>query len=172
MVDDNTRFIPMLKRYGVKRIFKSYDFILATIITAIFGFCIFYYRLESVLIPNIFITYATIASGMIAIIIASLAIVATMADNDFVAFLNQKKPIYNNILFVFWYTAIFTALTIAIAVIGYIFTTIDITHVDMNSWLIIIATFFTIYITLAVIQAIGSVMRFGLYRAEYAKLKK
>lgn len=166
----NMKFIPMLKAYGIKRILNSYDFKLALLIAVIFGACIFYYNLASSLIPTIFTTYATISSAMIAIVIASLAIVATMADSEFIAFLNDKKPLYNNILFVFWYTTLFSALAIAIAVSAYLFITINPKDTIISSWLIIISTFFTVYNVLSVVQAVGAVMGFGLLRAEFAKI--
>jgi hypothetical protein len=169
MTFEETKFIPMLKAYGTKRIIKSYDFKIALIITVILSFLILYFKLEVKLTPTIFTIYATIASGMIAIIIAALAIVATMADNDFIVFLNQKEKLYNNILFVFWYTSIITGLSIAINVISYVFIIISSDNININLVLITIATFFTNYIVLAVIQAIGAVMRFGLLRTEYYK---
>src|SRR5271157_1385288 len=101
---EDTKFRVLFKNYGgIKRISCSKDFILAFSLSTMLVILIYYYKVSTNLVPNIFSTYATIASGMIVIIIASLAIIVSMSDNEFIAII-KKENYCDNILFTFWYT--------------------------------------------------------------------
>ncbi len=170
---NDTKLLSMLRTYGIKRIFTSSDFIVALVLTIIFISIVWYYQLASQLIPDLFAVYATTASGMIAIIVASLAIIVSISDNDFISLiLSESDKVYQNILFVFWYTSILAGLSVAINVISYIFVRVNMGNNYAVLTLIAVATFITAYAIFAVIQAIGTVMRFGLYRAEFTKITK
>lgn len=167
---ENTKFFKMLKKYGIKRLIKSSDFKLAVVLTFVFFVSVYYFNIANQLI-KVFVTYATIASGMVAIVIASLAIVVSISDEKFILFLSQEPKVYRNLLFLFWYASILAGISIAVNIIGYIFTKINSNYATLNLTLLTIGTFLTAYTVFAVIMAVGSIMRFGLYRAEYTRIK-
>lgn len=161
----DTTFFKMLKNFKISRILKSLDFILALILTIGFVICAYHYQIIDKLLTTVSSVYPPIASGMIAIIIASLAIIVSMSDSDFIGLLKQIK-IYDEILFIFWYASILAGISIVIDVVGYILVSIGATtHISLI--LLALSTFFTAYAVFAVIQSIGTVMRYGLYRAEF-----
>ena len=167
---NDTKFVNMLKRYGRKRIVKSLDIKLASILTVVFLVTVYYFGVANQLI-DMFATYATIASGMVAIIIAALAIIVSMSDEKFISFISQEPRVYRNILFLFWYASILAGTAITVNIVGFVITKItpDVTYI--NLLLLTIGTFLTTYAVFAVIMAVGSVMRFGLYRAEFTRIK-
>ena len=167
---ENTKFFKMLKKYGIKRLIKSSDFKLAVVLTFVFFVSVYYFNIANQLI-KVFVTYATIASGMVAIVIASLAIVVSISDEKFILFISQEPKVYRNLLFLFWYASILAGISIAVNIIGYIFTKINSNYATLNLTLLTIGTFLTAYTVFAVIMAVGSIMRFGLYRAEYTRIK-
>lgn len=167
---ENTKFFKMLKKYGIKRLIKSSDFKLAVVLTFVFFVSVYYFNIANQLI-KVFVTYATIASGMVAIVIASLAIVVSISDEKFILFISQEPKVYRNLLFLFWYASILAGISIAVNIIGYIFTNINPNYAILNLTLLTIGTFLTAYTVFAVIMAVGSIMRFGLYRAEYTRIK-
>jgi hypothetical protein len=170
MTYDDTKFVKMFKKYGLKRIIKSLDFQLAIVLTLVFLISVYYSHTANQLI-DIFGTYATIASGMVAIVIASLAIIVSISDEKFIAFISQEPKVYRNLLFLFWYASILAGISIAINITGFIFTKIASNYTNINLMLLTIGTFLTVYAVFVVIMAVGSVMRFGLYRAEYTRIK-
>ena len=169
MVYEDTKFINMLRNFGVKRIFNSLDFKLALVLTLIFLFSISYFNIINQII-GIFSTYATIDSAMIAIVIASLAIVVSISDSKFIKFISQDRRFYRNHLFLFWYASIIAGISTVISISSVIITTINQNQTDLNLLLLALTTFLTSYTVFVVIMAIGSVMRFGLYRAEYTRI--
>ena len=161
----------MLRNYGVKRILLSIDFFLSLILAIIFTASVYYYKIAVILLPDLATTYATVATGMIAIVIASLTILVSISDDNFIVLLKKIK-VYDNILFTFWYSSILSGLSIAIDIGAYVFTKVTLSHHIINLIIIFLITFFTTYSVIAVILAIGAAMRYGLYRAEYASLKE
>lgn len=169
MTYEDTKFINMLRNFGIRRILNSLDFKLALVFTIIFIIAISYFEVINQVI-NIFSTYATIDSAMIAIVIASLAIVVSISDTKFIKFMSQNRKFYKNHLFLFWYGSIVAGVSVAITISGIIITQINPTYTNVNLILLGLSTFLTAYSVAVVIMAIGSVMRFGLYRAEYTRI--
>ncbi len=167
---EDTKFINMFRKYGRKRVLKSLDIKLASILTVIFLISVYYSGVANQLI-DIFTTYATVASGMVAIVIAALAIIVSISDEKFISFISQEPKVYRNLLFLFWYASILAGISIAVNLTGYIFTKINPNYTDINLILLTIGTFLTTYSVFTVITAVGSVMRFGLYRAEFTRMK-
>lgn len=173
MTYDDTKFTNMMKVYGIKRIIFSLDFELALILTILFALSVSYFNIAGKFGTGIFTTYATISSGMIAIVIASLAIIVSVSDNDFISFISQSQKIYHNILFTFWYSSIIAGISVAVNIGSYFLMIANPNQTVITLILLMsIATFLTSYAVFIVVKAIGTVMRFGLYRAEYAKIKK
>lgn len=167
---NDTGFMTMLKNYGVVRIICSVDFFIPLILAILLTIIVYHYNIASSLLPDLATTYDTIATGMIAIIIAALAILVSMADDNFIVLLKKIK-VYDNILFTFWYSSILAGISIAIDTGTAILTKVTLTHSIVNLTLVFLTTFLTSYSVIAVILAIGAVMRYGLYRAEFASLK-
>ena len=170
MKNSDTKFLAMIKHYGIKRLFLSPDFLVAVVVTSMLTILVSYYQLENDLIPNIFTIYATVAAAMIAIVIASLAIIVSTGDEEFTALLN-KAGSYSNILFVFWYSSIIAGLGLAINVSAYIYGLVNLHHQTLSLIMICLTTFFTSYAVLAVVSAIGTTMTYGLFRAYYAEVR-
>ncbi len=166
---EETTFWFLLNKYGKLRVIKSVDFILALVLAVIFTGLAIYTNLEVPLLKTTSPIFAAIGSGMIAIVIAALAILVSMSDNDFVYLLKESK-MYDEILFIFWYVSILAGISIFIDVISTIFITVA-SSALISMGLVFITTFITSYAVFAVILAIGTVMRYGLYRGEFIRQK-
>lgn len=166
---EDTTFLSLLNTYKVSRLIKSVDFWIALIIAVAFTYASYYYGLTFNLLKVIAPIYATIASGMIAIVIASLAIMVSMSDNEFISLL-KEDTIYDELLFIFWYSSILAGISIFVDIIATIF--INVSSEFMSSVLLFFfSTLFTSYAVFAVILTIGTIMRYGLYRAEFIKIQ-
>ena len=164
---EDTTFFAMLRKYKLTKLITSVDFLLALALAIIFTSISYQSGLVITLLKVISPIYATIASGMIAIVIASLTILVSMSDNDFVSLLRENK-IYDSLLFIFWYSSILAGVSISIDIVSSIFVNVSSNLIE-NILLFFFSTFFTSYAVFAVLLTIGTIMRYGLYRAEFIK---
>jgi hypothetical protein len=164
---EDTTFFAILRKYKLMKLITSVDFLLALALTIIFTYISYQSGLVISLLKVVAPIYATIASGMIAIVIASLAILVSMSDNDFVSLLRENK-IYDNLLFIFWYSSILAGVGISVDIISSIFVNVSSNFIE-SVLLFFLSTFFTSYAVFAVLLTIGTIMRYGLYRAEFIK---
>ena len=167
---NDTTFWSLLNKYGKRRLLLSVDFILALVLSLLFVYVANNLGLASTLFKSTEPIYAAVASGMIAIVIAALAIVVSMSDNDFITLL-KKYEAYEDILFLFWYSAVLAGIAILLDVVGSISTTI-VANPNIIIVYFFFSSFFTAYAAFAVVLSIGTVKRYGLYRAEIARVKK
>jgi hypothetical protein len=119
----------------------------------------------------------TIASTTLAVIIAGLAIVVSVSDNDFIKLLKQHK-IYDNILSLFWFSAIIAGISIISTVISLSLTKF-INNIILSKMVIDeiifaasfgISLFFTFYALFSAILLVGTIMRWGLYRGAFVDI--
>ena len=175
---DDTKFIKMLKTFGVKRTLCSVDLICSLTVSVFLIIIIHHFNIAAEdLIKLICPLYITISAAMIAIAIAGLAIVASISDLKFVSIL-KSVGIYKNILFVFWYSTMVSAASIIINIVTYIlllaqFNPIFYKAIIINSGqiyfiLLFVSTLLALYSVFVVISIVGLTMRYGLYRCEFA----
>jgi len=164
---EDTTFFAMLRKYKFTKLITSVDFLLALALAIIFTYISYQLNLVISLLKVVAPIYATIASGMIAIVIASLVILVSMSDNDFVSLLRENK-IYDNLLFIFWYSSILAGVSISVDIISSIFINVSSNFIE-SVLLFFLSTFFTSYAVFAVLLTVGTIMRYGLYRAEFIK---
>lgn len=174
---DDTRFFPMLKRFGgVKRLVKALDFkyaiILATTLALLSGFLSLSKEIISCLSP----IFITVGAALVAVIITGLAIIVSTSDDEFIVILKLHK-IYENILFPFWLSAIISGASIIFNIVSYLvisiktpIMTIDTHGLDMNNyiftfflWLSFLSTFYALFTVIALIE---NAIKYGLYRGE------
>jgi hypothetical protein len=180
----DTKFLPMLKNYGVSRIINSLDLRLSLIASIVLAFICWELELSKVMILDISIIFVTVSAAMLAVIIAGLAIVVSVSDDKFVKLLKDNN-VYDNILFVFWYSAVMAGLSIISTTASYVSVKVPCFYSpsqycnfsnNIYAVLICISAFFTFYTLLSVIMLVGTTMRWGLYRGfiihiGYDKLK-
>jgi len=162
-----TTFLFRLKKFGIKRIFLSTDFLLAFVVAIILSTISYHYNLTFMLLEKTSAVYPIVATGMIALIITSLAIITAIPDDNFIKFLKQAK-IYENLLFMFWLISIVAGISIVVDISVYlVYSTITNNMVGLVFlWL---STLLTSYALFAAIQTIGDIIRYGLYRADFIK---
>lgn len=161
----DTTFFNMLKKYGLKRLVISNDFILALILSLsliAFG-C--YTQLITLMLDKVSSIYPIIATGMIALIVASLAIITAIPDDKFILLL-KEEGIYDNILFTFWIVSVVATFSLLVDVVILFLSAMSIS-MTTSVILLFVSTVLTTYSLFAVIQTIGDILRYGLYRADF-----
>jgi hypothetical protein len=174
----DTKFLRMLKNYGISRIINSLDLRLSLIAAVVFAFVCWELELSKAMILDISIIFVTVSAAMLAVIIAGLAIVVSVSDDKFVKLLKDNN-VYDNILFVFWYSAIIAGLSIISTTASYVSVRVPCFHYlsqycnysnNIYAISIGISAFFTFYALLSVIMLVGTTMRWGLYRGVIIQL--
>lgn len=172
---NDTKFLKMCRKFGLKRIIGSPDFWVAVIVSTLFSLICGSLLISKEMISNLSIILITISAAMLAVIIAGLAIVVSIADDNFVKLL-KKVGIYENILFVFWYSAIISASSVVFTTMSYILTKtlnneIILWKYTLNNLIFTIMLLITVFLSLhalfSVISLIGTTMRYGLYRGAF-----
>ena len=151
-------FVNRLQTYGIKRLVKSYDFILSILfITVIIvidvPFVSSFDRAE-------FVASATsIASRLIAVILAGVAIVVSFSDRKFLKLLKEEK-VYRNLVFTFEYTVI---LAVAVSTLG---AFLQSSQIPERLFYVFMWSF--LYLTLSVVRLISRIVEFGDKKATHA----
>ena len=175
---NETNFLPMCKKYGLKRIIRSPDFRIAFVAAIIFSLVCGTLRVSEEMIVDISIILVTVSAALLAVVIAGLAIVVSISDDNFVKLL-KKMNIYDNILFVFWYSAIIACISIVSTTISYALAKILQRDIILCNYIINniiftialgISIFFTFYVLFPVITLVGTTMRWGLYRGAFIEV--
>jgi hypothetical protein len=167
----DTKFYPLLKRYKLKSFLLSLDFILAVLLTILLLGVAQSYNLVYLLLNNLLPTYINISIGLIAIIVASLALIIGMSDDTFTLLLKEVK-VYDKLLFLFWYISIVVGVSLIADLATQAVLKINFTTFGLNFCLLTLTTFFTLYALFSVISSVGTIMRVGLYRGEHIYNKK
>ncbi len=145
-------FFKNLWEFGISRIIRSWDFILATL------FCVVSFILKTYHNVNITIDYNTMITVLIALfafVFAALAIVISLSDEKFLKLLKQKKVLHK-LLFHYWYACVIYLISTIIIYISNIF--------DLKDIFIFIALFLLIYSLLLTISLVKTTISFGYYR--------
>lgn len=154
-------FLYQLKDYGLARIIKSFDFIVAFVVFIILfqGYLSqaeTFKKLSDDGLTNVI----TIASTIFSIIIASIAIILSFSGSQFVAFIRKSKA-FRNILFSFWLCSVTFLAVILLAFVKFV--------VNIHPGLLI-AAFYNAFVIAAFVYAIlqtfyvvSSIMKFAHY---------
>lgn len=165
---EDVGFIPLLKVFGINRIFKSKDFVLSVFFTVILFIIIDYYSIYTFVIESVIPLIASIAGALLAITIAGYAIIVSSTDREYVTLLHEKN-VYKNILFNFYYNSIIALLSILIGIFTLI---IHQTPLHSLAYILSILSIFTfLYFLFGVILLFGLITALGMFRAELFKKK-
>ncbi len=162
----DTKFTSLLRSFGGIKILISPDFLGAVIVALIITALAYHYNLVTILLNSTNTVYVTISAAMIALVIAVLSIIVSLADKDFIYIL-RKKNTYGKLLFLFWYITVIAGISVVINVLTFIALQAKLDMGWLNIPLLFFTTLFTLYVVFAVLQSIGTLIRVGLYRAEY-----
>ena len=171
---DETKFFKVIGRIGIWRIIKSGDFLLAFTFSLLFSWISYDLSLSKSMIIDLSAIMVTIASTTLAVIIAGLAIVVSVSDNNFIKLLKQHN-IYDNILSLFWFSAIIAGVSIISTIISLSLTkfvnNIPLSKIVIDELIFAasfgISLFFASYALFSVILLVGTIMRWGLYRGAF-----
>jgi hypothetical protein len=89
----------------------------------------------------------------------------TVSDPDFIKILKQAG-VYNNILFMFWYSTVISGSSIIINTLTYIIPYLA-NRLLIFLILLSASTFLVLYSIFSVILLVGTTMRYGLYRGAF-----
>jgi hypothetical protein len=174
----DTKFWALLNNYGKGNIIKSIDLIFSLILTTTFVFIVLYLNHLEVTINIICPQFITVSSALIAVIIAGLAIVVSISDDNFILMLKNVK-VYEKILFLFYYDIILLGCSIVSNAIAYLTPNIVTLNIIINGIqietaffmvLLWLATFLGLYSLFSVILLVGTIMRYGLYRGAFIEI--
>lgn len=165
MTYEKTKFTNLFREFGgTKKVISSIDFISSLVLSCILCITILIFNIERGVFIAFYPMFVEISATMIGITIAAVAIVVSMSNPEFIKILKKAK-VYENILFMFWYSAIISGISVITNIISSILT------MKVNSWLAItlftIGTFFMLYSMFTVLLLVGTTMRYGIYRAEF-----
>lgn len=173
----DTKFSVLFNKFGIINIIKSKDCIISFLISVfVVGMAIKFNNPRGI-IEQIAPLSITVSSALIAVVIAGLAIVVSISDEDFIKIL-KKSDSYDKILFLFYYVAALSGTSIIINIIAYIIAK-NINHmilynrsIDTILFILLLwfSTFFAIYSLLSVIFLVGTIMRYGIYRKAFIEL--
>lgn len=177
MTKIESKFFGLLRQYGVKRILTSYDLLLSLFFTAIFG-SVSYHGTDLIVVFNsLFTTLVTISAAMVATAMAGLAIISSISDREFLKLMSEAKVgrsnAYVNILFLFWYSPVISALAISSEVLAYVITlevfqTLpSVVVIDFLKLMVLISIFLFIYSVGTILELVATTMKMGIYRAEF-----
>ena len=170
---EDTKFVVAAKKYGVWRIIKSNDLVYALVLSMTFSLIVGHFGIQIQINEMVCPIYVTISATMIAVAIAGLAIVVSMSDSSFIKILKSVN-IYENILFLFYYSSIVSGISIIFCTIAYAFSIFDkyllCTVFNSDSLALILlffSTFFVLYSVFSTILLVGLTMRYGFYRGYF-----
>lgn len=165
---EDTKFRAMFHNFGgIKRIITSIDFKLSFLLCILFAIIARYLCIIQIndVIKAICPIFIAVSAAMIAIAIAGLAITVSMSDPKFIMLLKQAE-VYNNILFMFWYSTIISGLCIIINTLTYLSP--HFTNEFLIFLMLLSASIFLVFYSLfSVILLVGTTMRYGLYRGAF-----
>jgi hypothetical protein len=173
---EDTIFFKRLSTYGIGRLVKSFDFLISIIIGVFFLIIAIGLHMNYSALKELLPVFITVSAAMVAIAITGLSIIAGMADVKFIKEL-QKVNIYENLLFLFWYSTIISAVSIFFNTLFFLITTIYegsnesfslLSFCSPVSCAILILFFLSLFLVFysifTVIWIVGTTMRFGIYR--------
>ncbi len=162
----DTEFLSIFSRFGgMRRVIDSIDFKLSLPFAVTFTLIAWCFCITQNIIRDMCPIFITVSATMIAIGIAGLAIIVSMSDPKFITFLKQAK-IYENILFMFWFSTAISGLSIMINTIAFAMLYIT-SSISVLSVLLLASTFLMLYSTFSVFLLVGTTARYGLYRGAY-----
>ena len=165
---EDTKFKAMFREFGgIKRLLTSIDFELSLALGISFALATGYFCITREIVNIICPIFITVSATMITVAIAGLAIIVAMSDPSFIKIL-KKAGIYNNILFMFWYSTVISGASIILNALTYIIPF----FIDKFLILLIFflaSTFLVLYSVFSVILLVGTTMRYGLYRGFFIK---
>ena len=179
MTQIESKFFGLLSQYGVRRILTSYDLLLSIVFTSIFGLVSYNGNDLVVVFSSLFTTLVTISAAMIATAMAGLAIISSISDREFLKLMSEARVghsnAYVNILFLFWYSPIISALAISSEVLVYVITlevlqtlpSADV--IGALKLMVLISIFLFIYSVGTILELVATTMKMGIYRAEFLK---
>jgi len=155
----------LLRGIGWKRFFTSIDFWVAFIATVILGTAIGRIGLAPDTIKVAMPTLIAASGALIAVSLAGLAILVSLADPEFVRILRSKK-VWDNLLMFFWIPAFSSAICIGLSLFTLVLQLAISEPLTLTIFLSLSIGSF-VYSVSSLILALGTAVRFGHYRAEF-----
>lgn len=146
-------FSSRLKKYGIERIFRSKDFKASILIFALLTLFSLIPESKEFLKAGI-----GFSSSLIAIVLTGLAIVVSLSNSRFIAFLKDEAEVFDSLIFLFEWNAY---LAIVSTLVG--LTTIY----NTNIWLYGLFTLLLIYLSASIINLIAFISYYGQVKAEF-----
>lgn len=164
---DATRFSEMFARYGWWRVFISWDLVIALLASILAGSFIAYRNAGESFVAGSAMVLIAVSVAMLASTLAGLAILASISDPSFVKFARLtpvgKGNVYDNIVFVFWYVATISVVSLLVDLVGALSPILTVSS-TFEDWIAGAMLFFVVYTVLAVAMLVGTITRWGFFR--------
>lgn len=161
---ESTRFITMLKNYGILRCILSIETYVGLGVSAVIWF--WPLPVDQTTTSRMIECWINISAGLLAILIAGLAIVVATTDIDYLLFLRSSK-VLTNLLFPYWLIAMVWAISIPVGLLALLLSQVGgvprICQVTINAGL----GFLGGYALAGTTGLFGTTLRFLLYRVEF-----
>ncbi len=162
---ENTKFINLLKRIGLKVIITGTDFIVAAVIAILIIVGVVTADIAEKAVKAISPILVGLSAALVSIIIAGLAIISAISDPKFVIILKEKDS-YDKLLFYFWMAASICGLSMLLNIVSLLVVLAGVTECVVSLFLFI-SLFMASYAVTSTISLVGTTMRFGIYRSEF-----
>jgi len=163
------KFFKLFSHFGTWNILKSKDFIFSFF----FGFLLSTICLQYCSLPEIILSltpiFIGVAGAMITVAIAGLAIIVALSDENFISILKKAK-IYNDLLFLFYYSTVISALSITVSIFSRV--SVFATRNEFTHYLLLTTSvILVLYSVSSVVLLVAVTMQFGFYRGKFIDLK-
>lgn len=173
MAGNELSFFSMFRKFGIRKIFVSFDLWLALALAFLLAY--FFLRPENAMLlltlsSRIFLTIST---ALVTVSLAGLAIVTSLSDPLFASWAKAvKRPrnsnVYDNVLFAFWFVSFLGSISLSFSVFGY-FCTVLVANTTIIEVITVLIVFSALYTVFATIGLLWSIFKWGSYRAEYLR---
>ncbi len=157
----------LIKQYGgIKRIFKSPDFILASISAIFFLIYIILTRIDlGDFIKTLASDLLSVSASLFAILFAAFTIIISLADEKFMKFL-RKHNVFNKILLPFWLVSILYIISVFLNILIKFFPP------SVAKYLMTLSIFVFSWALFGTIHLINDTIGFARRRADYLEYEK
>jgi hypothetical protein len=164
---EQTRFWRSAKDYGLWSLLGTWASALALLAGGLLLGLYLSHEIGSEGLKALSVAYISLAAALFGIVLAGFAVVATFFDPTYVRVLRDARSLMPS-LFGFWWVA---ALTVASLLLSVALTTALYAHASRTLTAVVLAaaTIFFVSALLEALSLVGTLMRHGLYRAEWER---
>lgn len=158
---------------NIDNIIRSYDLIVSLILTMLI-LAFVKSDLPILFVKSAYSTGITVLSIVFSLFFASLAVIMSSGDSDFIKFLEEKNQ-FTGLINTFKYTLIILFFGLVVSLIFYLISEYQFTGQNVkyqNRWMFISFCFFFLYALACTVMSVKDTILFSLYRSKFILFMK